>query len=184
MTVMEFVSSMASALAWPVVAVVAVMFFGRDVRRWLKERPTKVKFGPVEAEWMRQAAITEAKLDSPEAQVTAGRRDGHTDSLANALKPEATGEPLVAVLRASSAVEDSLRTKLAQAGAQDFGQLGLTGLASLANRQGLISGRTADALDGLAVMRNLAAHSGAPSVDQAKEFVALADAVVYAVDRS
>jgi hypothetical protein len=57
-------------------------------------------------------------------------------------------------------------------------------VAPLAVDQGLITPATAEALDGLRVMRNLAAH-GSGDVDEAKarEFVALADAVLYSIKR-
>lgn len=68
-------------------------------------------------------------------------------------------------------------------------RVGSTGSARSLVRQaldlGIISSQTAEAIDGLIVLRNLAVHSReldkiAPS--KALEFVALAQAVVYAIE--
>jgi hypothetical protein len=113
----EFVSS----LPWPLIAVGAMIFFGRDVRRWLKERPAKVKFGSTEAEWVRQAATTEAHLESADAPISG--RGRNRSVVADTLMPEAGEERMVSVRNAASAVEDALRGSWA--GAQEFGHLGL-----------------------------------------------------------
>ncbi|GEM_PF-1636945 len=184
-SVREFISSIASSLAWPLVGLVALAVFGRDLRRWLKESPTKVKIGPLEAEWTRQVARAEVSLDQPETRRPADGGDRGEAVLAETLKPTVGVDPTVAVTEAASAVEGALRMKLAQSGVQDFGQLGLAGMASLSLRQGVINARTADAINGLGVMRGLAVHGdGLVSPERAEEFLALADAVIYAVDHS
>lgn len=54
-------------------------------------------------------------------------------------------------------------------------------LARLAQRHGLVSDETLKAIEGLAVMRNLSAHSPTDdiSADRARDYLALADAVLY-----
>jgi hypothetical protein len=61
---------------------------------------------------------------------------------------------------------------------------GTEGLARLANEHGLISDQTLAAIEGMSVLRNLMAHSrgaGEIGVDRAREYLALADAVLYAL---
>jgi hypothetical protein len=56
-------------------------------------------------------------------------------------------------------------------------------LAPLARNRGLISDETATAVEGLSVLRNLAAHSPADDIgaERARDYLALADAVLYAM---
>ena len=54
----------------------------------------------------------------------------------------------------------------------------------MAHHQGLISDETLAAVEGLSVLRNLAAHSPASDdigVDRARDYLAMADAVMYAL---
>jgi hypothetical protein len=53
----------------------------------------------------------------------------------------------------------------------------------VAGEKGLITPETKDAIDGLSVMRNLAAHGGQEDItpQRAHEFVALAQGVLYAI---
>jgi hypothetical protein len=56
------------------------------------------------------------------------------------------------------------------------------GLASLVRERGLISDETLTAVEGLSVFRNLTAHGGGDiGTDRAREYLALADAVLYAL---
>ena len=169
---------MTSALAWPVVVVVAVVVFGADVRKWLKERPTRVKLGPIEAEWSRQLAIAEANLESTPGIAESPSAQGD-ERIVEMLGVSSDEHPVAAIIAAASAVEEALRVRLARVGAQDFGQLGLAGLGGLARRQGIVNDETANAIQGLTVLRNLAAHGGTPTPEQAREYVTLAAGVVY-----
>jgi len=53
----------------------------------------------------------------------------------------------------------------------------------MAREHGLISAGTEEAVAGVAVMRSLAAHGTTVSSAQARDFVTLAGAVLYVVDR-
>ena len=61
-----------------------------------------------------------------------------------------------------------------------------TALARQASSQKLISDETLSAIRGLAVLRNLAAHSPTDEIaaDRARDYLALADAVLYALRAS
>jgi hypothetical protein len=72
---------------------------------------------------------------------------------------------------------------LDSAGAPPSSALGGRALAQLAHNRGLISDETLSAVDGLSVLRNLAAHSPSDDigVGRARDYIALADAVLYAL---
>jgi hypothetical protein len=67
-------------------------------------------------------------------------------------------------------------------GAPPHRSMGSRTLARLARERGLISDETLTAIDGLAVLRNLTFHTNADiGVDRARDYLALADAVLYAL---
>jgi hypothetical protein len=39
---MEFVAELVSALAWPIIALVALVFLRRPLERWMRERPSRI----------------------------------------------------------------------------------------------------------------------------------------------
>jgi hypothetical protein len=85
------------------------------------------------------------------------------------------------VMVAYAEVERELRQRLSEAGVEPP-PTGATGLARLAERQGLTTPETLRAVEGLSVLRNLVAHEEqqvAPK--QASEYRALADATIYAI---
>jgi hypothetical protein len=51
MSWLEFVAELVSALAWPITIVAALVFLRRPLERWMRERPSRIKAGPVELEW-------------------------------------------------------------------------------------------------------------------------------------
>lgn len=60
--------------------------------------------------------------------------------------------------------------------------LGGRGLARMARQRGLISEETLAAIEGVSVLRDLTVHSGGDiGVDRARDYLALADAVLYAL---
>ncbi|MGQ0463713.1 MAG: hypothetical protein ACT4QG_00165 [Sporichthyaceae bacterium] len=56
-------------------------------------------------------------------------------------------------------------------------------MAREAANAGLISQKAAKSVEGLARLRNLAVHGGEVSTAQALEFLALAEATLYAIDQ-
>jgi hypothetical protein len=62
---MEFVAELMSALAWPITALVALVFLRRPLERWLRERPSRIKAGPVELQWDSLISKVQADLDQP-----------------------------------------------------------------------------------------------------------------------
>ena len=82
---------------------------------------------------------------------------------------------------ASRRIEYRLAEMLDDAGVPHRG-IGLRGLARLAQEHGLISDETLAAIEGMSVLRNLVAHvRGDIGVDRARDYIALTDAVLYAL---
>lgn len=58
-----------------------------------------------------------------------------------------------------------------------------SGLARLAREKGLITAKSLQAIEGITVLRNLAAHGSAREIttEQAEEYLVLVDAIIYAL---
>jgi hypothetical protein len=81
-------------------------------------------------------------------------------------------------------IESSLRSVLEEQGVEDLDRpWSVRRLAEVAREHGLITAETQDAIEGLSVMRNLAAHGGQEDISpqRAHEFIALAQGVLYAI---
>lgn len=185
---MEFVASLVALLAWPLAVVVLVVVFrpvlaqlaAGGVRRW--------KAGPagVEVEyWDRETSEVKASIGQ---QVPAGEDLAPVGgSLSEELAEVITVVPSAAVLEAFSRIEAELRRIIAAAGVvpeEQLSRMSARQLSLLGLEHDLITPESANAIEGLAVMRNLAAHGQANTqLDQTRalEFVHLADAVLFAL---
>jgi CheY-like chemotaxis protein len=127
------------------------------------------------------AAMRDELRRSPE--LTEAQAAALAVSLREELARLAEASPQVAVLEAFSRIEARLVEVLDNAGAPSASAAGGRALTRLAHRHGLVSDETLSAVDGLSVLRDLAAHSRADSigVDRARDYLALADAVLYAL---
>jgi len=185
---LEFVASVVGSLAWPVTLVVIVVVARAPLVNALSAPVKRWKAGPsgVEVEyWEHALSAARAELEhsgdlaSPAASAP---EDGHGDSLRDELERLAEVSPSAAVVESFGRVEAELRSMLAAAG-EAVDRLGATALARLAHRRGLVTSETLNAIEGLGVLRNLAAHGRHTDLDarRAIEFVALADAVLFAL---
>jgi hypothetical protein len=135
--------------------------------------------GPFRIEWEKRAAKIEAELGIP-TSISEGKIGG----AAGRLDEIAQVSPTSAVVEAFAQVENALRSLLEKHGIKDLDSpWSVRRLAEVALEQGLITRETRDAIEGLGVMRNLAAHGGQKdlSPQRAHEFVALAQGVLYAI---
>jgi hypothetical protein len=116
--------------------------------------------------------VTEAGPPEPEAVL----------GLREELQTVAETAPRAAVVEAFSRVERQLRSMVGRVVANAQLNMGGRALARLALASGVINEETFNAVDGLSVMRNLAAH-GTDDLDPARalEYLDLADAVLYAM---
>lgn len=192
MTWMEFTNALVESLAWPV--VVAGLAFGfrkifaqlasGGVKRW------KAGPGGLEVEyWDREksdvvAAIgtNPASEELPKPSLTGGI------SVASELLELAQLKPRFAVVEAFIRVEGALLDIISE-NELDMGDrpAGARRLALTALDNDLITAESAGAIEGLAVMRNLAVHGrddGQLDTKRAVEYLHLTDAVLYALTRA
>jgi hypothetical protein len=126
-----------------------------------------------------QAEVREELARSPELA------EAQVPALATSLSAElarlAESSPQAAVMAAYRRIEARLTEMLKSAGVNVM--LDGPALARMAREDGLISDETLAAVEGLSVLRDLTAHSpgGDIGVDRARDYLALADAVLYAL---
>lgn len=145
----------------------------------LRSRRGALSAGPFRLEWEERAAEIEADLGLPPS-ISKGEIGG----AAGRLDEIAEVSPAGAVVEAFDQIELALRSLLEKRGIKELDRpWNVRRLAEVALEQRLISPETKDAIDGLSVMRNLAAHGGQKdlSPQRAQEFIALAQGVLYAV---
>ncbi|MGH9226848.1 MAG: hypothetical protein ACRD2W_24375 [Acidimicrobiales bacterium] len=187
MSWLEFVASVVGSLAWPVTLAVVVVVLRAPLVGALSAPVKRWKAGPsgVEVEYWEQAlSAARAELEQGDglpSSATPPREIRDHDSLREELERLAEVSPSAAVVESFGRIEAELRSMLAGEDAAD--RLGANALARLARRRGLITGETLNAIEGLGVLRNLAAHGRPTDLDarRAVEFVALADAVLFAL---
>lgn len=179
---LPFVASLVHSLAWPAGIVTVITVLRRPIGAALNRGVRRVRAGPVEIELFEQelAEVRQELRRSPELEeASAPKPDA---SLALDLVPLADISPRAAVLEAFLQVEGQLRQRL-----QDVAEIGpratAGNLARLARIQNLISEETLRAIEGLLLLRNLAAHSQGEQIspERARDYIALAEAVLYAL---
>lgn len=187
MSLLQFIANMTDSLAWPLVVVVLGLVFRRPVGQFLTQALAegslkRIKAGPFEAEWERLVAETEDKVKA--ARPAAEYPSSSDESLTTEFASEASTAPAAAVLDGYAAVERQLRSMLdGVVEPTKTAKMGGSRLARLAMQHELISAASVRAVEGIGVLRNLAAHGGAREVtpDRAVEYLALVDGVLFAV---
>lgn len=171
----EFIAS----VAWPLTVLIIALLFRAPLTEALRSGSGALSAGPFRLEWEERAAEIEADLGLPPSisKGKIGGAAGRLDEIANV-------SPTAAVVEAFGQIESTLRSLLEEHEVGDLDRpWSVRRLAEVAQEQRLISPETKDAIDGLSVMRNLAAHGGQKdlSPQRAHEFVALAHGVLYAI---
>jgi hypothetical protein len=183
-----FVASLVHSLAWPagVVAVVVVLrkhigvALGRGIRR-LKAGPVEVEFDQFQAE-VREELARSPELAAAQVPASAGQAPAPVSSLREDLSMLADIAPRAAVMEAYGRIEERLAEMLGDLAEPLQRRLSGREMARLARERGLISDETLGAIEGLSVLRNLVAHARDDiDVDRARDYLALADAVLYAL---
>jgi hypothetical protein len=173
-----------ATLAWPVFVLTAVLVFRRRLASVLSPVGPlrRARAGPtgLELEWERQRAEAEVEVEAAGGTPQQAPRD-----LAEDLAAVANALPSAAIMEAHARVEAELREMLEEAGvpAADLRRGGAARLARLAATRGLISDEAVRAVEGIGVLRNLAAHgrAGDLTAEQALDYLVLADSVLYAI---
>lgn len=177
---LSFIAAMFGSLAWPVVVLILALAFRGPIGRLVERLPKRVKAGPLEVEWPDVA--TEARValaTSPEGSRGTGR------TLTERLRDLAEKDPHAAIVAAYAEVTHALWRHVSR-GRGDIAKTEQRGghlLIDVAQRRGIISEQTARAIQGLLVLRDLAAH-GQGEVDREKalDYLTLADAVIFAIE--
>jgi hypothetical protein len=187
-----------AAVAWPVAVVTIALLFRPELKALLDElRELHLKAGGFETLLARER---ERVTSLPAARGEQGAPPREQPPIAKEVPEELRVEPRAGVLTAELAtlasvspaeavVEAYMRvdTRLRELvlGLEVPTQLDAPALARLGVRRGVITEATARAVEGLGMLRNLAAHHGGRrvSVAQAIEYLTLVDAVLFAIDQ-
>lgn len=184
MDILTFVAELTKALAWPIVVVVLILAFRAPLVRLfdgLRLRRLKHKDWEAEFEELREIV--------PKEVVEAGEKSKR--SLLNAMQPVEddllTYAPAGAVLAAWTRVEDALRAAGALLGLADPLSYGVAQVLTALSKAAVLKDSTRRSIDGLRHLRNLVVHGGAEAresltPDRAREFTAMANAVVFAIE--
>lgn len=178
-----FVASLVQSLAWPVAVTAVVIVLRKPIGVVLGQGVRRLKAGPVEVEFDQlQAEVREELARSPElAEAPVPALAG---SLSEELSRLADASPGTAVVAAYHRIEDRLAEMLDSASPEEgpYKVPGGRGLARIARERGLISEETLAAIEGLSVLRDLTANSGGNiGADRARDYLTMADAVLYAL---
>jgi transcriptional regulator with XRE-family HTH domain len=130
--------------------------------------------GPGMADFERLRSDVEAELPP-----TSSASQTSTQDIAHL----AERAPAAAIIQAHMRIEEKLREALISVGEHPSKSDDASALASQALKHRLVSPETVNAVEGATVMRNLAVHGPRRdiSVKQAKEYVVIADAVLYTI---
>jgi len=168
-----------AAIAWPVVVLIIALLFRRPLTGAFASATGKLAAGPFSLEWKRRITDVEDDLGLPPS-ISKGEIGG----AAGKLDEIAQRSPTAAIVEAFAQVEAALRGVLEEKGVEGLDTpWSVRRLAEVAREEGLITAETHDAIEGLSVLRNLAAHGGEKDISsqRAHEFVALAQGVIYAI---
>jgi hypothetical protein len=158
--------------------LVIALLFRKPLVDALASATGKLAAGPFSLEWKRRVTDVEDDLGlRPSISV------GEIGSAADELGKIAQDSPTAAIVESFAQVEISLKTVLEENGVEGLDTWSGRRLGDRARKEGLITAETHDAIEGLRVLRNLAAHGGERdiSLQRAREFTALAQGVVYAI---
>lgn len=178
MSTLEFIAALAEALGWPLTVLVLAMVFRSALADLFSRQIKRMRAGPVEVEWERVLSETEVELDQP--GVPSPIRGVVGDGLSAELAQLAEDSPAEAVFRAYRRLEEDLRHTLGSR-LDPSERVGAPGLARRARAEGLIVEETVRAVEGVSVLRNLSAHTEQVSPRHAKDYLALIDAVRFAL---
>jgi hypothetical protein len=173
----QFIASLVHSLVWPGAVVVLALVFRRQFSKLLLSL-SRLRAGPVDLMFAQQLAKVEEEVaeELPAAKQQPGL-------LTSDLRETAEVAPATAVLEASVRLESELANLIRDVGNGWVFGSGLVALARQALDHNLITPETANAVKGIAVLRNLAAHDRMSRLSsaQAQEYLSLADATIFAL---
>ena len=133
--------------------------------------------------WDQAIADAKQELKQQNPEIAAQELNELDDGLVEELAPLAEAAPSVAVMEAFARVERELRSTAGET--EGDRPVGVRAVADRVAAAGRISDETLSAIEGLVILRNLAAHGREGSVgpDRARDYLALADGVLCALRR-
>jgi len=185
---LEFTESVIKSLAWPITALTIALMFRSAIRSTITGKLKRMKAGPggIEFEYWKEAIeIAKGQLPTPpELSTPPDQHTGLQPDRQNELEALAQVSPRAAVLEAFIRVEAEVR-QLTQGLIPDedkVKRMGIRQLVLLGNERGIINAQTLSAINGLSVLRNMAAHGTEElELSRALEFIHLAEAVLYSL---
>ena len=179
-----FVAAVIQGLAWPLVVLVLGLVFRTEIKNLLTRPLERLELGPFKANWMRVLAEVETNV------VDVRRLPRSETTRESGAKPQPIQVPLKGLVKtdpaaAVFAAHELIYKRLQDITGEEEGNPPLprtaAALARVANERGLISPETLRAIEGITVLRNLAAHGGPGSVtpDRAQEYIANVEALLY-----
>lgn len=189
MSTLEFLASIVDSIAWPAAVLVVIVVFRRPLRAMLAGDIKRWKAGPsgLEVEYWNsrlEAARLELETESPQLELKTADESVPGDGGLEDLRELAALSPRSAVLESFVRIERALSEVLDSAQSPPPpGPSGGLRLARYAGALKLISPATVDSVEGMSVLRNLAAHGADENLDskRALEYVDLAEATLYAM---
>jgi hypothetical protein len=178
---MSFVASLAQSAAWPAAVFVIVILIRKPLQEAVTHRLRRLKAGPIEAEFDAEAMEVRDEVRRIPEVAAAEPRQGAV-SLVDELAQLVDVSPRGAVMEAFGRIEARLGDLLRAVGLSPPKRTAWQ-VADLAFDEHLISSETLDAVLGLQKLRNLAAHGAHDEIgrDRARDYLAMADAVLYAM---
>lgn len=178
-----FVASLVQSLAWPAGVVAVVVVLRKPIRAVLSQALLRrVKAGPLEMEFDQVQAEVQLDLARSPELANASPVPAPVGSLSEVLATLAETSPKTAVIAAYQRIEDRLTEILKSADALSLNWTRVRGLAKIASERGLISEEARGAIEGLSMLRDLSVQSGLDiGADRAREYLVMADAVLYAL---
>jgi uncharacterized protein YutE (UPF0331/DUF86 family) len=175
----EFIAALADTIVWPAVIAFGIWLFRHQIRALLDGPVKRWKAGPIEVEYEWARATEQVGKSVASLDAITGRRDELDELVELAEKA-----PVAAILAAHNAVEDLVRSIAIAADINDAADLSLDKLTVALTEREIIDTRTSDALAGIITLRNLAVHGPEPVGRRAREYIVLAEGVLYAIGQS
>lgn len=177
MSVLDFIAALVAALAWPIALIVVVLILRSHIPDFLRSL-RKLKLSGFEVELER----TRADIES--AVAVAAETQPAVDSYDDApLASPVLGDPTASILRTHQRLEEDLRRRLQAEGVESVDNRSAIQLVGLGVSKGIFAESAAEAVRGVSVLRNLAAHGRGAEVTagEAAEYVALVEATLFAL---
>ena len=184
MSVLDFIASLISSMAWPLFALGIAFLFRHQIRKLLAVAgPLRRLKGPGGLEAFDDTVAVETKQSATEALELVGVSGQTSLTLLEDLDAVAQVSARGAVVDAATRVESRLLAMLQEKEVEIGPNRSLGTIASVAYKKGIMGEATFQAVLGLRVMRNLAVHGGEEDLDAARamEFLSLAEAVLYSL---